>query len=651
MMNQFLIVCSTVLLAITPSFCGALELQSPNGKIKLTFSTNSGTPTYAVAYRGQPLVADSALGFTLHGGKRIQSSVTLVESSSSSHSSKWRPVYGECSEISDHYNELQVDLRSSGDYVGNWTLIFRCYDAGVAFRSILSESGSTEPLEIKTEDTEFCFLKDHLAWCAERAQSEYFKKPISEMGQQIERPLTIHANKDVYVAIAEASLQGYARMKLRRSPDNPLCVLSQLSGSVKSTLPLQTPWRVLMLADNPGQLLENNAILLNLNEPCAIADTSWIKPGKVLREMTLTTAGGKAAIDFAARHNMQYVEFDAGWYGHEYDESSDATTISVDPRRSPGPLDLHDCIRYGAERGIGIIVYVNRRCLERQLDEILPLYQKWGLKGVKYGFVNVGSQKWTAWLHDAIRKAADHQLMVNVHDEYRSMGFARTYPNLITQEGVGGDETSPTNEQTLINVFTRYLAGSADFTPCYFNKRVDENATHAHQLAKPICAYSPWQFLYWYDSPLKIGSRDKNYAFIQETPELEFWDAMPTVWDETKVLHGSIGEYAVVARRSGEAWFLGAMTDDQPRVLATPCDFLKPDTSYVAYIYRDDPSLKTRTQVDIDRFLIDQQTTLNIEMIAKGGQAIRIVPATKQDHFPRYHFEKKHSEKKHSGKN
>ncbi len=303
-------------------------------------------------------------------------------------------------------------------------------------------------------------------------------------------------------------------------------------------------------------------MILNLNDPCAIADTSWIKPGKVIREVTLTTVGGKACVDFAARHHLQYVEFDAGWYGHEYSDTADARQVNVDPKRSPGPLDLQEVIRYANERGIGIILYVNRRALERQLDEILPLYRQWGVRGVKYGFVQVGSQQWTRWLHEAVRKAAEHQLMVDIHDEYRPTGYSRTYPNLMTQEGIAGDETSPANELTLTILFTRMLAGAADNTICYYDQRVDRNASHAYQLAKAVCLFSPWQFLYWYDRPPPAppdkGGAGNADSVIGDEPELEFFDHVPTAWDDTRVLHGQIGQYAVIARRRGAEWYWAA---------------------------------------------------------------------------------------------
>ena len=418
-------------------------------------------------------------------------------------------------------------------------------------------------------------------------------------------------------------------MKLGPVKDNPHTLVSQLSSEVKSPLPLTTPWRVVMVAKSPGELLENNDLILNLNDPCAIKDTSWIKPGKVLRETTLTTDGAKRAIDYLAKHNMQYVEFDAGWYGHEYDDASDATTVTLDPKRSKGPFDLQGITAYAKQKGIGVIVYVNRRALEKQLDVILPLYKQWGIAGVKYGFVNVGPQQWTAWLHDAVRKAADHQLMVDIHDEYRPTGYSRTYPNLMTQEGIGGDETSPTSDQTLTLLFTRYLAGAADNTICYFNSRVVKNANHPFQLAKAVCLYSPWQFLYWYDrvvpDPAKAG--DSMNGAIGNEPELEFYDAVPTVWDDSRVLDGAIGQHAVMARRSGDAWFIGAMNAGDPYTFDVKLDMLKPGVRYTAKIYSYDPKVDTRTHVRIDTRQVTSTDTIPVRLATNDGLAVHIYPA------------------------
>ena len=444
--------------------------------------------------------------------------------------------------------------------------------------------------------------------------------PLSKLKGNCERPLTIEINNGLFVSVAEARLVDYARMRLSPDKGRPYTLVSSLGSQVKVGTPYTTPWRVLLLGDSPGQLLERNYLILNLNEPCAIDDVSWIKPGKVIREVTLTTKGGKACVDFAVEHNLQYVEFDAGWYGHEYSDQSDATTISVDPKRSKGPLDLHAVLDYAKEHGVGIILYVNRRALERQLDDILPLYESWGVKGVKYGFVQVGSQQWTNWLHEAVRKAAKHHLMVDVHDEYRPTGYSRTYPNLMTQEGIRGNECMPTADENLILPFTRMLAGAGDYTICYYNNRI--KTTHAHQLGASVVFYSPWQFLFWYDRP----------SYFQGEPEIEFFDHLPTVWDDTRVIHGKIGEYITIARKSGDEWYVGSMNGLNHLKLKIPLDFLEKDKQYLAHIYSDaGPDDGTRTHVQINRYLVDSSVLLNADMPPSGGQAIRIVPATAED--------------------
>ena len=388
-----------------------------------------------------------------------------------------------------------------------------------------------------------------------------------------------------------------------------------------------------MAGNSAGELLENNYLLLNLNAPNAIKNSDWIKPGKVIREVTLTTDGGIACVDFAVKHNLQYIEFDAGWYGNEYDDASDATTITVDPNRSKGPLDLKQVIKYAESKGIGVILYVNRRALEKQLDEVLPLLKSWGVKGIKYGFVNVGPQEWTSWLHEAVRKAADHGLMIDIHDEYRPTGYSRTYPNLMTQEGIRGDEESPDNTMVLKTLFTRMLAGAGDHTNCYFAERVDSKmGSHASQLAKAVMIYSPWQFLYWYDRPENSPGAHKGAGnstnFILEVPELTFFDQMPTVWDDTKVLSGYPGEYAVVARRSEDTWFIGALNGMQERDSEISFDFLDQNQEYTATIFTDDEEVKTHSRVALETRNLTSKDVMNFKLGKHKGMAM-VIKSTK----------------------
>ncbi|MCP4607246.1 MAG: glycoside hydrolase family 97 protein [Planctomycetes bacterium] len=619
---------------------GAQIVKSPDGNVVVTFDVKdvggqSGCLVYSVAYKNQPIVIDSRLGLAMKDAPALEAGFNISFATSSSNNSTYSPVYGERKTIRDHYNQLVVEVKESKPPLRRLKLIFRAYNEGAAFCYKLPQQKSLKSFTISAEKTQFAFTDDHTGYATYSAQGEYSNVPLSKIKNNCERPLTIEINNGPFVSVAEARLVDYARMRLSPDTSRPLTLISSLASEVKTNTPYTTPWRVLILGDTPGELLERNYLILNLNEPCAIKDTSWIKPGKVIREVTLTTKGGKACVDFAVEHNLQYVEFDAGWYGHEYGDESDATTISVDPKRSKGPLDLHAVIDYAKKRGVGILLYVNRRSLERQLDDILPLYESWGIKGVKYGFVRVGSQQWTAWLHEAVRKAAKYHLMVDIHDEYRPTGYSRTYPNLMTQEGIRGDETKPSNSLTLTILFTRMLAGAGDNTICYYDRRVDDNANHAYQLAKSVCIYSPWQFLYWYDrpdrSPRRAGGAGGGHNVIGDEPELEFFDYVPAVWDDTKVIHGKIGEYVVLARRSGENWFIGCMNGDKKHVFEIPLNFLIKERQYIAHIYTDDPAVPTRTHVKISCYIVNSSSIINAELAVRDGQAIRIVPATAKD--------------------
>ncbi|MHC4888392.1 MAG: glycoside hydrolase family 97 protein, partial [Planctomycetota bacterium] len=623
----FLIYIYFVSLECTPAGLAqeSLTLKSPDENVVVKFGLKNiagkqNRPVYNVSYKNLPIVVDSCLGLAIKGAASLEAGFEIVKVAKSPHDTVWHPVYGERKIIRDHYNQLIVDLKERTEPNRQLQLTFRAYNEGAAFCYTLPRQHALKDLVISAEKTQFRFLADHITWVVYSAQGRYSKVPLSKVKNNCERPLTIQIGSGPFVSLAEARLVDYARMRLSPVQGQAYTLVSSLGSEVEAAMPYTTPWRVIILGDTPGDLLERNYLILNLNKPCAIKDTSWIKPGKVIREVTLTTNGGKACVDFAVEHNLQYVEYDAGWYGHEYNDEADATTVSVDPKRSKGPLDLHAVIDYAKKRGIGIILYVNRRAIERQLDEILPLYEKWGVKGVKYGFVQVGPQKWTKWLHEAVRKAAKHHLMIDIHDEYRPTGYSRTYPNLMTQEGIRGNECMPTANENLILPFTRMIAGAADYTICYYNNRI--KTTHAHQLAASVVYYSPWQFLFWYDTPSKY----------QNELEIEFFEHLPTVWDDTKVINGKIGQYITIARQSDEEWYIGSMNGLNHQVLDISLTFLEKGKPYVAHIYEDaDLDDKSRTHVRIKRFLVDSSTVLKADMPPSGGQAVRIVPAFADD--------------------
>ncbi|WP_215224796.1 glycoside hydrolase family 97 protein [Echinicola shivajiensis] len=600
-----------------------IELSSPTNKLEIIIQDIDGFQQIDIYTSAERLMGVQSGRFVFQEGE-LEERFIISEVKMRSGNEEWKPVYGEKNKISNHYNEKEVTLTSQSNPNKTMKLICRVYDEGIAFRYVF-ESGFQIGDKIINESTRFDLDNNYAAWITAKSQGEYKKENLEDLKGLAERPLVIERNSSSYLAIGEAALVDYARMKLSKSIEGNYSLVTKLDGDVViSERSFATPWRFVMLGESPGELLENNYFVLNLNDPNQLEDVSWIRPGKVLREVTLTTQGAMASIDFAERHQIEYVEFDAGWYGPEYDDASDATTITVDPKRSPGPLDLKKVIDYANNKGIGVILYVNRRALEQQLDELLPLYKSWGVKGLKYGFVNVGSQKWTTWLHDAIRKAAEYQLMVDVHDDYRPTGFSRTYPNLMTQEGIRGDEESPSIEHSLITLFTRMLAGAGDNTNCYFAERVTaEMGGKAGQMAKSILLYSPWQFVYWYDRPIgspnKTGGAGSNDAFIIEGDDLDFFKSLPTVWDETKVLEGAIGEFATIARRSGEDWYIGSLAAKAGRSVEVPMTFLDKGEEYEAEIYYQGKQDLNENRVSKKNALISRDTILKQELEADSG--------------------------------
>ncbi|GAF01991.1 glycoside hydrolase family 97 protein [Saccharicrinis fermentans] len=607
---------------------------------------------FQIKYKGEVIISPSQFSIVspeLDFSKPFK--IMAVEKSSEDN--YWTSSFSERCTIPNKYNELKVYLESVS---AKLNVILRAYNEGIAFAYEIPEQGGVREIGLD-EKINYTFEEDYPVWSTpERApgvltaQGEYKKIPLSQLKKGCERPLLIEMGSHVKVALAEAALVDYARLSFNRG-ESEYSILSTLDGKmldhkqdtitgailaersegskVHKKLPFQSPWRVIMTGDSYGKLLEQNYIIQNLNSPSALADESWIVPGKVLRETTLTTQGAYAAIDFVASHHMQYIMFDAGWYGDEMKNESDATTVTLDPKRSKGPLDMEAVTAYAKNKDIGVILYVNRRALEKQLDDILPLFKKWGVAGIKFGFVRVGDQDATAWLHEAIKKAAQYQLIVDVHDEYRPTGVSRTYPNLLTQEGIAGDETTVSNEHTLISMFTRLLAGAADNTVCYYNKRVEKMGSHASQLAKTVCIFSPLQFLYWYDkapaAPVKNDGLWGDTRTIGNEPELAFFNSVPTTWDETKVIVGEIGKIAVIARRKGKDWYMGGINGNQERALSLDFSFLEDGTSYSAKLYTDDEKAVTRTQVAIKELELQSIDSMELEIKANSGFAMHIV--------------------------
>jgi len=624
--RQLIVVLTLLYCALAQAADFEQRLASPDGKLVLTLQQQTDAAGkralyYHVRYGDQAVIgksllelrldnhlSESAMALPVDRRSRWFDNLRVTGVRRSSHDSTWTPVTGERTSVRDHYLAMAVDLVKDDNPLYKLSVEMRAYNEGVALRFAFPENEKGTYYRITGEDTEFALPAGTRAWYHGWAQAPYRLLPLKDWPDQSERPLTLQLPGGLHVALFEAQMVDYARTKFRLSADKPDTLVTAMDGAADLISPFATPWRGIMVARTPGQLVEQNDFILNLNAPNRIADASWIKPGKIMRVMTQTTVAAKANIDFAARHRLQYILFDWKWYGPAFSFDSDATKVAIPD------FDLPAIIAYARERGIGVWLYVNQQALLQQSDTLFQTYRDWGVKGVKFGFVQVGSHRWTTWVEKAIQQAAAAGIMVNIHDDWRPTGEQRTWPNLLTSEGVRGNEEMPDATHNTVLPFTRYLAGAADYTICYYDPRI--KTTHAHQLALAVIYYSPLQTLYWYDKP----------EMSQHEPELAFWDRIPTVWDETRVLGGAPGENVTMARRSGDEWYVGAITNNDARNVDVALSFLPAGRRYEATIYADDRSVATRTKVGIRRQTVDARSVLTLALPASGGQAMWLRP-------------------------
>ncbi len=591
----------------TPTASERRELKSPHGILAVHLTVDAtGVVYYAVNSGTRAVLLPSRLGFAPGW-----SAAFAIESSAiAHHSAIWKPLYGERDRMADVYNELTVRLRQrSGKKL---VIQVRAYDEGVAMRY-----GALEPMSELTELTEYRFPPHTFGYEEHGTEGEYQRSEVSAITPGCQTPLTVELADGTYGAVLEAANVNFPEMTLSASAERPDTLNANLGGPGTLKAGGYTPWRLLLFARTPTELLEHNYIELDLNSKRALTNATWIKPGTAMRDMTLSDAGAHKLIDFAAAHHIRYIGFDDGWYGATDYENGDAThERSVDKSGQPAPpLHIQEVVRYGREHGVGIWVYIDHKQAEKQRDILFPLYERWGVAGIKIGYVEVGTEQKTTWITETVRKAAEHHLLVDIHDSYRTTGYTRTYPNLLTVEGIRGNEHFPTPEHDATIPFTRYLAGSADYTICYYSPKLLN--THGHQLAMSVISYSPLQWIFWYDKP----SDDHG------EPEIEWFDHLPTTWDETRVPLGEIGRYAVLARRSGGDWYIGAIGDSAGRTLHLPLGFLKSGVEYEAALYTDDPKVHTATHAAITHLVVTKKSTLDLELAPRGGAAIYIRPS------------------------
>jgi alpha-glucosidase len=588
-------------------------------------SVVDGALRWSVQHHGRTVVDTSALGLALSDGTVLGSDVTVTRNQHGTSRTTWNPAYGRNATVTDHYQEQRWDLRdtASGARFG---VQIRAYRTGVALRYLLLDEGTAT---VSDELTTFAFPDDTTVYSA-RDEDAYLPVapgsiPVTgtsttDNGPLTDLPLTATLTDGLIACVCESARLDFPRLMLSSTDGQPGTLSSFLmehtargTGPVEPTstvtTPFGTPWRAVVIGSTHAELVDNAELILNLAPPGALADTSWIKPGKVFR-CELSTAAGLAGVDFAVARGLEYVEYDAGWYGPEF--------TTTDATKPIAAIDLPSVIAYATSKGIGVFLYVNRLALT-DADSLFGLYKGWGVAGIKLGFINDGTRTMTDRITDWAKTAAKYQLLIDMHDDVRPFGYERTYPNWISLEGVRGNEQFPTATHNVTLPFARNIGGPMDYTICYGQSR--DKTTNTHQMAMAAVYYQPLNFLFWYDKPSK-------YANPANWPGLPWFNAVPTTWDESRTLAGSIGEYVAVARRSGDTWYLGAMTDETSRTLSIPLSFLGGGT-YTASVYADGTpgAAPYQTPVVVSTRSVTAESTLSVAMAPAGGQAVVLKPS------------------------
>lgn len=573
------------------------SILSPGKTTVFAVKFQDGKPGYQLLFNGEKITAWSALDIAVDGIS-LMKAIIIGYDKPVLHEVSFASPLGEQDSIHSIYQQGRLKLRTTAGHLVN--IDVRVMDSSVAFRYTVIAAG--EVRHALREYTTFTFPSSPLIYQYSQ-ESVFTPTRVDTFSTTTDLPVTIISGGK-YCQIGEAMNINYTKAELSRGTDgNMLVVKFPRDTSVVFYQQVTTPWRTLSVAGSAIALAHCRTLNVKLADVPEAGDFSWIKPGKLIRAQ-LNTQSGLDCIDFAVKHHFQYIMFDAGWYGAEFNSTSDPCQVIP-------AIDLPKVIAYGRKQDIGVVLYVNYIGLRAKLDTILPLYKQWGVAGLKFGFVDGLTQSGLTWLSRAIQKVQRYGFILNIHDNYKPTGLSRTYPALLTQEGIRGDENSPDAFHNTTLPFTRYLAGAADFTYCFpnpgnsFSKHI--KVSKAQQLALSVVYYSPLQAIFWYGQP-------NDYT---NEGEIEFYNYVPTTWSESHYLAGDIGKGIAVARRKGDTWYLGCAAGLEDWQAVLDLSFLRSGVSYTVTVYEDDgqQSIRKRTMH------LGSGDKLPVKLPAKSGQA------------------------------
>lgn len=641
-MKKIFIITITVIASIVAT-AKDYSVNSPDGRISVKVETGQKT-VYSVQFDGKTVLAPSPLSMTFSDGKVIGDNMKVKKVVRSSSDRTIMPVIRQkTAEIRDNYNEMTL---KASDY----QIVFRVYDDGLAYRF---RTGFAKDVKVQTEEVNYCFPEDYnLLFPEERtmlsAQQPLFKQTkFSEIGtgRFCSTPVLIQPDDSIRIFISESDLESYPGMFLEKQGKYELkgkfaaVCLEEYTTTDRQIFPTKRanyiaetsgsrdyPWRAMIVTDNDGNLLTNQLIYKLAPEPEISDDFSWVKPGKIAWDWWnalaiygvdfkagINTETYKYYVDFASANNIEYVVIDDGW-----SEAWDVTKTIPE-------MDMPELISYAESKNVGIMLWVSWAPFIKQMDEAFALYSEWGVKGLKIDFMNRDDQFMVDFYYDVARKAIDYKMLIDFHGAYKPTGWSRTFPHVLTSEGVAGlenckwgDFITPRHDVTL--PFTRMVAGPMDYTPggminfhakdfkIWFNTPATIG-TRCHQLGMYVVYESPLQMLA--DSP-------SNY--YREPECMEFLSKVPVVWDETKVLKASIGEYVVIARRSGDVWYIGGLAGEKGQTFEISLDFIDGERTVTSWEDGINVDVQAR-DFAVKEKKVSKGDTITIKMYDGGGYA------------------------------
>lgn len=642
-----------VLIALS-SFCAAqgfpVNIASPDGQVVFTLTQGQGqTLAYEVSYRGQPVIASSRLGLDPQNQPPLSANLSIATVLPGSLNETYTMKHGKANPLRAHSNTLLVMFEEQGGLARKLSFEVRVFNDGLGFRYRLPQQPSLRELRLEKELTQFNFAREGASWplilsgFRTSYEDSYAKLPLTSIKPDslVALPFLTNVPGSAWVAVTESHLENYAGMYLKRASGRIMEAtlaprIDDPSISVIRATPLETPWRVLLISDRPGGLVESN-IVLHLAPPSRISDENWIKPGKtswswwsgdyatnVPFQYGMNTETMKHYIDFSAEQGLEYMMLDEGW-------SADVGGRPRDLTKTNPKIDMPSIMAYAKEKNVGIWLWCYWTFVDSQMDEAFPLFEKWGVKGVKIDFMDRDDQDMVNFYHRVMKKAAEHKLMVDFHGAYKPCGLRRYYPNLLTREAAMSLEyvkwsNRVTAEHNVHLAFTRMLAGPMDYTPGgFFNVPASSfvprflnpqvPTTRAHQVALYVVFESGFTMVADFPGAYK------------DQPETPFIAKVPVAWDETRVISGDPDHHIVIARRKGRDWYVGGITNADARDLKVALDFL-PEGAYSLTTIADASNAAVEAaKTAITKSAVTRTAVLDLKLAPAGGFALHLTPA------------------------